>query len=120
MKNILLIDDDVMEEKLMHIFLTRRYDTDFGLTYVDNIKDGIDLLQSRSFDVVFVDSYLPPYNGAHETYPIVSAHVGDANLIYISSGFDTAGRMSAVDAANFHFVDKLEIKDRIMEGLLEA
>lgn len=120
MKNVLLIDDDIMEQKLMHIFLTRRYDTNFGLTYVNNIKDGVDLLQSQRFDVVFVDSYLPPYSGAHETYPIVSAHIGDASLIYISSGFDTGRQMSSADAANFLFVDKLEIKDRIMEGLLEA
>ncbi len=120
MKNVLLIDDDIIEHKLMHVFLTRRYEIDFCLTYVDNLKDGIELLQTRAFDTVFVDNLLPPYSGAHETFPIISAHVGIAHLIYISSGFARIEKMSPEDARNFHFVDKLEIRDRIMNGLLDS
>mgnify|MGYP006411364515 CR=1 FL=1 len=120
MKNVLLIDDDIMEHKLMHVFLTCRYEDDFGLTYVDNLDDGIEALQGHAFDTVFIDNFLPPYTGAHETYPIISLHVGGASLIYISSGFLAVDLTNTGAARKYNFIDKLELKDRIMNGLLDA
>ena len=120
MKNILLIDDDVMEQKLMEVFLTRRYDRDFGLTYVDNLDAGLKALEDREFDAVFIDHYLPPYTGAHETYPLISGHIRKASLIFISSGFSPVDRMTPDAECNFSFIDKFDIKDRIMDGLLDS
>lgn len=120
MKDVLLIDDDIMEQKLMHLFLTRRYDEDFELTYVDNLDAGLKALDDAEFDVVFIDHYLPPYKGAHETYPLISGHVRKASLIYISSGFTPVDRFPADKNLGFSFIDKFDIKDRIMNGLLDS
>jgi DNA-binding NtrC family response regulator len=120
MKNILLIDDDAMEEKLMQVFLKRRYDKDFSLTYVDTLQSGIAQLRQRSFDVVFIDNVLPPYAGPHESYPVIADYIGDTNLIYISAGFSRHDQIGSAAARNYRFVDKLDIKQRIMEGLLDS
>ena len=63
MKNILLIDDDVMEQKLMEVFLTRRYDRDFGLTYVDNLDDLM-----RCADILSLHA-----PGGEETHHLIDA-----------------------------------------------
>ena len=120
MKNILLIDDDVMEQKLLYAFLVRRYGAGFELAYVDNLNAGIEILQTRSFDAIFIDRMLPPYRDAEESYPKLAKHVASGKLIYISSDTSTFKFDQTEQENPVLFIDKLDMKDRIMAGLLDS
>lgn len=120
MKNILLIDDDVMEQKLLYAFLIRRYGAGFELAYVDNLNAGIEILQTRSFDAIFIDRMLPPYRDAEESYPKLAKHVASGKLIYISSDTSTFKFDQTEQENPVLFIDKLDMKDRIMAGLLDS
>ena len=119
MKSVLLIDDDEMEQKLLHTFLTRRYAADFDLTYADTLEAGIGFLQGRTFDAIFIDRILPPYIGAQESYPVLAPHVSSGQIIYISLDTSAYKTRAAEQENPVRFVDKLDMKDEIMAGLLD-
>jgi len=119
MKTVLLIDDDEIEQKLLHAFLMRRYGDDFELTYVDTLKAGIEHLQSKAYDAIFIDRILPPYVGAQESYPVLAPHVGAGQIIYISSDTSAYKTRAAAHESPVRFVDKLDMRDQIMAGLLD-
>ena len=118
MKAVLLIDDDAIEQKLLHAFLMRRYGDDFELTYVDSLQAGIELLQRLCFDAIFIDRILPPYTDARDSYPLLARHVRSGQIIYISS--DTSTFTAPVQHGDdVLYVDKLDMREQIMAGLLD-
>ncbi|OCW57761.1 response regulator [Hoeflea olei] len=120
MKQVLLIDDDVMEHKLLETFLFRRYGGAFELVWANTVSAAIEILRTRSFDAIFIDRILPPHLGARETFPLLAGHIGSSQVIYISSDTSSYQWQPDSNGVPIQFIDKLDMRDRIMNGLLDA
>jgi PAS domain S-box-containing protein len=60
---ILLIEENLSEADLIKEMLSEARQPEFSVRHVQNLTEGLDLLQSRNFDVVLVDLGLPDSQG---------------------------------------------------------
>jgi len=59
---VLIIDDDLMNQKVMTALLTRSYGITDVYTAIDG-KQGIEITLAKSPCLIFCDNYMPDYNG---------------------------------------------------------
>jgi len=90
MLKILLIDDEPIEERITHQLLKRDYGLPFTLDYARSIKEGMVLLNDRTYDVILLDDRIAPNVTAVQTVPVVRAAAGVVPLILISSSLDAS------------------------------
>lgn len=73
--NILLVEDNPADADLLEEFLEEADETEWSLVHVERLKDALQLLHEREFDVVLLDLSLPDRQGlstvvqTHETAP---------------------------------------------------
>jgi len=60
---VLLIEEDLAEADLMREMLAEERRWEFSVEHARHLTKGLDLLRSRSFDVVLVDLWLPDSQG---------------------------------------------------------
>ncbi|MCG8616211.1 MAG: sigma-54 dependent transcriptional regulator [Desulfobacterales bacterium] len=102
MAGILIIDDDVhICETLMMRFSRLGCEVEQAQT----LKEGLDLLFSRTFDVVFLDVNLPDGNGL-EAIGRIREHASPPEIIIMTGESDLEGAELAMTAKAWDYIDK--------------
>lgn len=118
MLNILLIDDDPIEHKLIQRMLKDCYDSPFLLRYADTVAKGITIMKSQKIDLILLDDKLKNGRTAKDSVPELRAISGDIVMILISSSINAAYLRDKTILDVYDIVDKYHLRSRISEGLL--
>jgi len=118
MLNILLIDDDEVEFRLIQRMLNDCYDDPFMLRYANNVDKGIAILKSQKIDMILLDDKLGKGKTAEQSVPALRAVTKDIPFIVISSAIDAAYLQDKKILDVYDIVDKYHLRQRIREGLL--
>jgi len=118
MLNILLIDDDKVEFRLIQRMLKDCYDGPFLLRYADTLEKGIEILKSQKVDMILLDDKLGKGRTAEQSVPALRAVTRDIPFVLISSAIDAAYLRDKTILDVYDIVDKYKLRQRIREGLL--
>jgi len=92
---LLLIEDSRTDARLLRAFLSESTSSQFEITHVERLSEGMERLNSRHFDVVLSDLLLPDSQG-FETFEWLEAHVHDVPIIVLSGSDDETLAIRAV------------------------
>ncbi|MDB2437266.1 response regulator [Hellea sp.] len=120
MLNILLIDDDEVEHRLIQRMLQDCYKGPFLLRYADTLEKGLSILKSQAVDVILLDDKLRAGLDAKQSVPALREITGDVAMILISSSIDAAHLRDKTILDVYDIIDKFSLRKRISEGLLAA
>lgn len=120
MLNILLIDDDKVEFRLIQRMLEDCFDGPFLLRYAATVKKGIAILQSQAVDMILLDDKLNDGRTAEQSVPELRAVTNEIPFILISSAIDAAYLKDKAILDVYDIVDKYKLRQRIREGLLHS
>lgn len=93
--NILLVEDRLAQVELIQEFLADASDTQFEITAVHRLADGLKFLSDRSFDLILLDLWLPDSQGL-ETLKQAKDTVPTLPIIVLTSINDRALAIEAV------------------------
>lgn len=116
MARVLIIDDnDIICETLSHII------TDLGHTVAtaNRLREGLALVSSKNFDVVFLDVYLPDGNGLSRLTTI-RAVPSNPEVIIITGIGDPEGAELAVNNGAWDYIQKPLTKGKVTLQLERA
>ncbi len=116
MARVLIIDDnDIICESLSHFI------TDLGHTVAtaNHLREGLALVSSEQFDVVFLDVYLPDGNGLSRLTTIRSAP-SNPEVIIITGIGDPEGAEVAVKNGAWDYIQKPITKGKVTFQLQRA
>ncbi len=102
MTNILIIDDDDIFSEMLSDMVTR---LGHNATRAMNIRDGLDKTLSGSFDVVFLDVYLPDGNGL-DVLPKIREATSHPEIIIITGFGDSEGAELALKNGVWDYIGK--------------
>jgi len=119
MFNILLIDDDETEFRLIKHMLTDCFDRPFLLRYASNVQKGITILKSQKIDMILLDDKLGRGKTAKQSVPALREVTGDIPFILISSAIDAAYLKDKTILDVYDIIDKYHLRQRIREGLIK-
>lgn len=108
--NILLIEDNPGDVRLLEIYLRESYNDDFTLLNADYLSKGIQLLEKNKFDIIILDLALPDSTGL-ETFKNVYANAPEIPIIVLTGLADESVGVNAV---------KLGAQDFLMKGKLKS
>lgn len=108
MENILIIDDDNMICELLYDYISS---IGYNATYALNLKDGLEKLYSKSFDVLLLDVNLPDGSGL-DALPKIQKIPSSPEIIIITGEGDQAGAEIAIKSGAWAYIEKpLSTKD---------
>ena len=118
MQTILLIDDDIMEFRLIKNMLQDCFDTPFALKYADTLAKGIEMLETQKVDILLLDDKLNSGLTAVDSVPALRAVSENIPFIIISNAIDADYLQNTSILDVYDIVDKYHIRNRIRDGLL--
>lgn len=118
MLNILLIDDDNVEYKLIQRMMKDCYKGPFLLRYADTLEKGITILKSQDIDVILLDDKLTGDTNAKQSVPKLREVTGEIPFILISSSIDAEHLRDKTILDVYDIIDKYNLRKRISDGLL--
>ena len=118
MLNILLIDDDPVEFRLIERMLKDCYEQPFTLRFAETLENAITILKTQETDIVLLDDKLNHGLTAKESVPVLKKIKDSVPLILISSNIDAAYLKDKTILDVYDIVDKFNLRKRINEGLL--
>ena len=118
MQTILLIDDDIMEFRLIKNMLQDCFDTPFALKYADTLAKGIQMLETQKVDILLLDDKLNSGLTAVDSVPALRAVSENIPFIIISNAIDADYLQNKSILDVYDIVDKYHIRNRIRDGLL--
>src|SRR5688572_2194459 len=92
---VLLIEDNPTDARLLRLFLGESTTSQFEITHVDRLTQGMERLSEGRFDVILSDLLLPDSQGI-ETFEWLEAHVQDIPIIVLSGSDDETLAVRAV------------------------
>lgn len=104
-KRVLVVDDDVVVRTALNALLKRR---GYAPTLAENGQVAIDLLGSQSFDVVLLDSDMPPPDGFETIKAIRRLKNGSSEVPVIAlTGYEISGfREACLQVGMQEFLNK--------------
>ena len=99
---ILVVDDDKTMRDACHQILTRQ---GFQVEEAASARQGLGLLERRSFDVILLDLVMPDLDGL-ETLKKIKAVDNDCEVIIITGYGSIPTAVEAMKAGAFHFLSK--------------
>ena len=118
MLEILLIDDDPVEFKLIERMLKDCYKKPFTLRFAQTLEKAIIILKTQDTDIVLLDDKLNHGLTAKDSVPAIKKIKDSVPLILISSNIDAAYLRDKTILDVYDIVDKFHLRKRINEGLL--
>ena len=118
MLNILLIDDDETEFRLIQRMLKDCYDGPFLLRYANSVEKGIAILKSQQVDMILLDDKLGGGRTAQHSVPALRKVTGEIPFIVISSAINADYLKDKTILDVYDIIDKYHLRKRIREGLL--
>ncbi|MBA3704592.1 MAG: response regulator [Bacteroidetes bacterium] len=108
--NILLIEDNPGDARLLEVYLKESFNNVFTLLTVDYLSKGLELLEKNNFNIIILDLSLPDSNGL-ETFKNVYAHAPKTPIIVLTGLADESLGLNAM---------KLGAQDFLMKGKLKS
>lgn len=102
MFRILIIDDD---PNISNIISQLAEDSGYEPSTASNLTDGLMILQSKSFDLVFLDVRLPDGSGLH-ALPRIRSSKGQPDVIIITGAGDPDGAELAIQNGAWDYIEK--------------
>jgi two-component system response regulator HydG len=113
---ILVVDDDKTMRDACHQILTRQ---GFQVEQAASARQGLGLLEGRSFDVILLDLVMPDLDGL-ETLKKIKAVDTDCEVIIITGYGSIPTAVEAMKAGAFHFLSKPFSPDDLRTVLTRA
>lgn len=119
--NILLVDDDEVDRKLIKRALTNDANVR-NLCEVSSAIEGLKLAETGEFDVLLLDYMMPEIDGIEMVIEIRSRpNLGETAIIMMSSSEDEELALSCLHAGAQDFITKKEItSSKLKRSLLQA
>lgn len=119
MTNILLIDDDEVEHRLIRHMLRDCFDGPYVLRYAPTLEKGLTILSSQKFDIILLDDKLGPGHTALKSVPAIREITEQVPMVLISSAIDAEHLKNKTILDVYDIVDKFQLRQRIREGLFD-
>ena len=120
MLNILLVDDDPIEFRLIDRMMKDAYEGEFVLRYADSLEKAEVILKTQQTDIVLLDDKLNNGRTAVDSVPALKNINDTVPMILISSNIDAVYLKDKVILDVYDIVDKFHLRKRIGDGLLKA
>ena len=120
MLNILLVDDDPIEFRLIDRMMKDVYEGEYVLRYAENLEKAEVILKTQQTDIVLLDDKLNNGRTAVDSVPALKNINDTVPMILISSNIDAAYLKDKVILDVYDIVDKFHLRKRIVDGLLKA
>lgn len=109
----------VIEDNEVHLYLLRQYLELSTLTIANlftatNVREALEVLETESPDLIFLDLFLPDSNGL-ESYKIIEAKLKSAAIVVISSLSDMTTTLEALALGAEDYLVKGEFDDRVLD-----
>jgi len=118
MHTILLIDDDIMEFRLLKNMLQDCFDEPFTLKYANTLAEGIELFETLKVDILLLDDKLNNGLTAIDSVPALKQVSEKIPFIIISNTIDAAYLQNKSTLDVYDIVDKYHLRSKIKNGLL--
>ena len=120
MLNILLVDDDPTEFRLIDRMLKDTYKEDYVLRYADSLEKAKVVLKTQKTDIILLDDKLNHGRTALDSVPALKNIDEAVPMVLISSNIDADYLKDKVILDVYDIVDKFHLRQRIVDGLLKA
>jgi len=107
--NILLIEDNPGDARLIDIYLKESFDNIFTLLTADYLSKGIELLEKQSFTIIISDLSLPDSDGL-ETFKKIHEKAPDTPIIVLTGMEDEEMGINAMKLGAQDFLVKGKLK----------
>jgi len=119
--NILLVDDDIVDRKL----IKRALRNDISVTNIHEVScavEGLEIAQSGSFDVLLLDYMMPEIDGIEMVIALrARTDLGKTAIVMMSSSEDDDVALSCLHAGAQDFITKSEItSSKLKRSILQA
>lgn len=116
MANILLVEDDITFIQILQGFLTKK---GFSVVAQKCIKDAVDILEKKEFQLILLDYRLPDGLGL-DLIKLIRARGIKTPVIVITSFNDIRTAINAVKAGAFDYITKPVIPDELLMLMQQA
>ncbi len=113
MASILIIDDDPEIRKILIQFFN---EIDIMPMVAETLYDGLEILSSGAFDLIFLDVNLPDGSGL-EALPAIKNIPSEPEVIIITGEGSTQGAKMAIDSGAWDYILKPFTRDEIKLGV---
>lgn len=120
MLNILLVDDDIIEFRLIERMLKDCYEGKFSLRYANTLEKAVTILKTQKTDIILLDDKLDHGRTALDSVPVLKGVNESVPLVLISSNIDADYLRNKTILNVYDVVDKFHLRKRIKDGLLKA
>jgi PAS domain S-box-containing protein len=107
--NILLIEDNPGDARLIDIYLKESFDNIFTLVTADYLSKGLELLEKQSFTIIISDLSLPDSDGL-DTFKKIHDKAPDTPIIVLTGMEDEAMGINAMKLGAQDFLVKGKLK----------
>lgn len=118
MLNVLLIDDEELEYRLVKLIFRDVYKADHRLDYACTLDDAEQLLQQSDYDIILLDDKLSDGSTSVENVPVLKSLTKSTPLCIVSKSIDAAHLRDKKILDVYDVVDKFDLKDRLRQGLV--
>ncbi|HEV7231048.1 MAG TPA: response regulator, partial [Bacteroidia bacterium] len=109
--NILLIEDNPADSRLIELYLKETYGQSFTLVKTESLSDGLEALKKQKFSVIIIDLSLPDSSGL-ETFQGVYDHSPETPIIVLTGHYDDSVGMNAMKLGAQDFLIKGKIRSK--------
>lgn len=120
MLKILLIDDDLVEYRLIQRMMQDCFSTPFLLRYADTLEKAVVILKTENIDVVLLDDKLNHGRTAKDSVPALREVTESVPFVVISSVIDAAYLRDKTILDVYDVVDKYHLRQKIEDGLFDG
>jgi CheY-like chemotaxis protein len=119
MLNILLVDDDPIEFRLIDRMLKDTVEDDYVLRHALNLERAEEILKTQKTDIILLDDKLNNGRTALDSVPALKNIDKSVPMVIISSNIDAAYLKDKVILDVYDIVDKFHLRKRISESELD-
>ncbi len=112
--NILLIEDNPGDSKLIDIYLREAYGKEYSLSVCDYLHKGLEELTKKTFDIIIIDLSLPDSSGL-DTFRQVYEHSPKTPIIVLTGLDDDEVGIKAVKLGAQDFLVKGKAKSKTLK-----
>jgi PAS domain S-box-containing protein len=109
--NILLVEDNPGDARLLDVYLKETFSTAFALITTDTLTKGLALLDENRFDIVILDLSLPDSRGL-ETFEKVNRHSPETPVIVLTGYEDESIGINAMKLGAQDFLVKGDVNGK--------
>lgn len=112
--NILLIEDNKADARLIEIYLQESFGNEFSLQSAEMLADGLDLMKKINFSIVLIDLSLPDSTGL-STFKEVYATAPEKPIIVLTGMEDESVGINTVKLGAQDFLIKGKLNSKVLK-----